>query len=180
MEQHLRQKLFVIYIGGRTAQSLIELHDMRFVIAEKIEDTYQELKNSWWGLPESLHLDCWGALEFADGYQLSLVPKGSESNFGLKLYFINLGGYSPNEFTELHQNIFIVAENEAVAKQKALTRVKTWSQGHKDHLYEVESVFCINQVADKNSLSIQLTKTEAADELKFDFGYVPIGKKNLT
>jgi hypothetical protein len=176
----LSLKLFVIYIGGRTRQSLIELHDMRFVVAEKIEDTYAELKKSWWGLPESLHLDCWGALEAADGYQISLVPQGTDKNFGLKLYFVNLGGYSQKEFTELHQNIFIVAENEAVAKQRAVASVKSWSQGHKDHLYEVESVFCINQVAQEKSLAIQLTKTEATAEFKFDFGYVPICKKNIT
>ena len=50
--------LFVIYIGGQTEKSLIELHDMRFIIAPKIEDTYDELKKSWLGTPESLHLDC--------------------------------------------------------------------------------------------------------------------------
>ena len=40
-------ELFVIYIGGIHPKAFIELHDMRFVIAEKIEDTYEELKNSW-------------------------------------------------------------------------------------------------------------------------------------
>jgi hypothetical protein len=42
-------KLFVIYIGGTHEKALIELHDMRFVIADKIEDTYPALRNSWWG-----------------------------------------------------------------------------------------------------------------------------------
>jgi len=31
-------KLFYIYIGGKTTTSLIELHDVRFTIGEKIEE----------------------------------------------------------------------------------------------------------------------------------------------
>ena len=50
-------KLFVIYIGGTHKKAFIEVHDMRFVIAEKIEDTYDFLKQTWWGTKESLHLD---------------------------------------------------------------------------------------------------------------------------
>lgn len=46
--------LFVIYIGGSHSQSLIELHDMRFVIASTIEETYDALRQSWWGTPISL------------------------------------------------------------------------------------------------------------------------------
>lgn len=49
-------KLFAIYIGGAHKKSLIELHDMRFVIANTIEETYDTLRQSWWGIPASLHL----------------------------------------------------------------------------------------------------------------------------
>ena len=34
-------KLFAIYIGGTHEKALIELHDMRFIIAENIKDTYE-------------------------------------------------------------------------------------------------------------------------------------------
>jgi len=50
-------KLFAIYLGGKTETSLIEVHDVRFVIAEKMEDAYDTLRSEWWGVPESLHLD---------------------------------------------------------------------------------------------------------------------------
>ena len=43
-------KLFVIYIGGTHEKSLIELHDMRFVVANTIEETYDALRQSWWGI----------------------------------------------------------------------------------------------------------------------------------
>ncbi len=37
-------KLFIIYIGGTHENAFIEVHDMRFVIAKTIEDTYDSLK----------------------------------------------------------------------------------------------------------------------------------------
>jgi hypothetical protein len=49
--------LFVIYIGGAHEKAFIELHDMRFVIAEKIEDSFDILRKTWWGTKESLHLN---------------------------------------------------------------------------------------------------------------------------
>jgi hypothetical protein len=41
----------------------------------------------------------------------------------------------------------------------------------------MESIFCLNQVAQEKSLSLQLTKVVEAPEFRFDFGYVPIGKQ---
>ena len=64
--------IFAIYIGGDAKNSHIELHDMRFVVAERIEDTYQTLRDEWWGIPRSLHLDAWSAITQADGYKISL------------------------------------------------------------------------------------------------------------
>src|SRR3954462_7690207 len=97
-------RIFAIYIGGATEKSLIELHDMRFVIADRIEDTYPALKAAWWGKPESLHIDCWGALDSADGHNITLKPEPSSG--AERLYFVNLGGYDPGDFTELHKNVF--------------------------------------------------------------------------
>ena len=118
-------KLFVIYIGGAHEKSFIELHDMRFIIAEKIEDTHNQIRESWWGIPEKLHIDAWGELRYADGYNIHLKSEPSE-NTENKLYFINLGGYDNNEFTELHKNVFIVAESESKAKVKALKQILHW------------------------------------------------------
>lgn len=73
-------KLFVIYIGGAHEQGLIELHDIRFVVANTIEDTYARLRKSWWGIPKSLHLDAWGILEYADGYNINIVTTPNLKN----------------------------------------------------------------------------------------------------
>ena len=48
-------KLFAIYIGGEFEGANIELHDMRFVVAPSIAETYDELKRQWWGIPKRLN-----------------------------------------------------------------------------------------------------------------------------
>lgn len=177
-------KLFVIYIGGKTDSSLIELHDMRFAVAEKIEDTYQSLRKSWWGVPSSLHLDCWGILNYADGYNILLdsspqtTPQSNPQTSPQKLYFVNLGGYDSTKFTELHENIFVVAEDESTAKTKALQKIKqesNWETPHRDYLYAVENCLCLNTIAEEKALYLHLEKTDSPNLFEFTCKYVPIG-----
>lgn len=68
-------KLFAIYIGGEFEGANIELHDMRFVVAPAITDTYDELRRQWWVIPKSLHIDCWAEIDHVDGYDISLHPE---------------------------------------------------------------------------------------------------------
>lgn len=166
----------MIYIGGNAGKSLIELHDMRFVVAHKLEDTYEDLRKNWWGTPESLHLDCWGVLEAADGYQIHIVPRQEAVVSDVSLFFVNLGGYSRETFTELHKNVLIAASNAKDAKAKALAMVKDWEQAHKDHIYQVDNVVDLNsQISPQWSL--QLQKQNSSPDFRFEFGYRPIAQK---
>lgn len=168
-------KLFVIYIGGSHEKAFIELHDMRFVIADKIEDTYNELKKTWWGTPKSLHLDAWGALDYADGHNIVLKdhpPLDSEN----KLYFINLGGYDSNEFTELHKNVFVVASNDSKAKVRALKQILDWESHHRDYQFELESILNVSEIAKSKNLYIHLEPTDAEKKFEFICKSVSIGK----
>ena len=36
-------------VGGRSPKANIELHDVRWVIGSKIEDTFDQLRNDWFG-----------------------------------------------------------------------------------------------------------------------------------
>lgn len=168
-------KLFVVYVGGEVEQSHIELHDVRFCIGETIEDCYDDLKNQWWGTPESFHLDCWGALEYADGYSVTLL-KEAPSNVENKLYFVNLGGYVSKEFTEVHKNIFVVGPTESKAKVKALKTVQHWNSPHKDNQYEVEKAVCLNEAVESYGYHIALEKTDTEKEFQFTCKYTPVGK----
>ena len=168
-------QLFVIYIGGMHDESFIELHDMRFVIANSIEDTYDELKKTWWGIPESLHLDAWGVLRYADGHAIHLAAEPAQ-NTQNKLYFVNLGGYDKNQFTELHNNVFVVAENESQAKVNAVKQIAGWESPHRDNQYQIENIVDITKIAASKDVYIHLHPTHKAQEFEFTCRYVPIGR----
>ena len=70
-------KLFMFYVGGNCGNSNVELHDVRFSIGETQEDCHEDLRKQWWGNPESLHLDCWGAVEQADGFDVALTKEAA-------------------------------------------------------------------------------------------------------
>jgi hypothetical protein len=167
-------KIFMIYIGGATETSLIELHDIRFVVAKTLKDTEEALKASWWGTPGSLHMDCWGALESADGHNLHLKPEPYTGED--KLFFVNLGGYDPGEFTELHKNVLVTAPTASKAKVKALKTILDWKSHHKDYLFEVENIFCVNEAAAAKGLYLHLEKTDNPVPFTFNYGYKPLAK----
>jgi hypothetical protein len=125
-------KLFAIYVGGEAVGANIEVHDMRFVAAISLEDTYEELKRQWWGTPDSLHLDCWAEIDHADGYDLDLRPDPFEGPE--KLYYVNLGGYDRTEFLERHKNVFVLATTVAAAETQAIQSVAGWSDLHRDNM----------------------------------------------
>jgi hypothetical protein len=61
-----------------------------------------------------------------------------------KLFFVNLGGYDPAEFTELHRNVLIVAPDEKTAKAKAKTQISHWQKPHRDRLFEIEKALDVS------------------------------------
>ena len=166
--------LFVIYVGGKTETSLIEVHDIHFALGEKIEDTYEQIRKQWWGTPQSLHSDAWGILKSVDGYDLILKTEPQTDNAN-KLFFINLGGYDLQEFTELHKNIFVVAENEGEAKLKAKATIANWSVPHKDNLYALDDCVNMSDFLAKKGLSIHLQHTNNPTAFSFICKYVAIG-----
>lgn len=167
-------KLFVIYVGGKTPTSLIEVHDIHFAIGETIEDTYDQIRDQWWGTSKSLHLDAWGALTSVENYNVLLKSKPSANDIN-NLYFINLGGYDPNEFSELHKNIFVIAKSEDEAKHKAKATISNWTVPHKDNLYTVEDCVNVNKILLQKGLSIHLEYTNDPQPFQFTCKYVPIG-----
>ncbi|MDO9369467.1 MAG: DUF1543 domain-containing protein [Sphingopyxis sp.] len=165
-------KLFAIYIGGELEGANIELHDMRFVVAPSITDTYEELRRQWWGIPKSLHIDCWAEIDHADGYDVSLRAEpfaGPE-----RLYYVNLGGYVADEFLEKHKNVFVVADSLAKAKARALQSVADWREPHRDEMYEAEQAFAIGEACVQQHLHIHLTPGPVSKNLAFTCDYTPI------
>jgi len=121
-------QLFIVYLGGGASKANIELHDIQFVAGDTIEDTYEQLRNNWFGIVKGLHLDSYKAVKGADGYKISLETKPHNSN--KNLYFVNLGGYDENKLNELHEFALFVASDKNEAKKKAIDSLLTKSIRH--------------------------------------------------
>ena len=48
--------LYLVVLGGRAKKANIELHDVRWVVGSKIEDTYDTLRKDWFGSVSYTHL----------------------------------------------------------------------------------------------------------------------------
>jgi Domain of Unknown Function (DUF1543) len=167
-------KLFMFYIGGDCGGSNVELHDVRFSIGETAEDCHDDLRKQWWGDADSLHLDCWGAVEQADGFDIVLTKDRAQESAG-KLFFINLGGYDRHEFGELHRNVLLVAPDARAAKAKALTLIKGWSLPHKDSLFEIEKAIDVTAQLKARGYFLRLKPAIEEKPFKFVCDYLPIG-----
>lgn len=148
---------------------------MRFVVANTIEETYETLRKSWWGVPSSLHLDAWGILNYADGHNILISDCPLQIVIN-KLYFVNLGGYDKRQFTELHKNIFVVATDEHQAKQKAVRQISEWESPHRDYLHEVNTILDLNNLLAHQNRYLHLIETKNKSPFEFTCCYTPIGK----
>lgn len=168
-------KLFAVIVGGEIEGCHVELHDTRFVAGETIEDCYQDLRAQWWGTPASLHLDAWGPLQWADGYAVEVVHEADAPDDLQRLWFLNLGGYDPAQFAELHHDVFMVAPDWRSAKARAIDEIRRWTAPHKDNAFDVErSIDVAGALA--GGWRLRLTPSPEPRPFEFEARYVPIGK----
>ena len=169
----MAMKLFMFYVGGRYRNANVELHDVRFSLGPSFESCFEDLRRQWWGDPDSLHLDCWGAVEQADGFDIEISAEPASERAD-RLFFANMGGYDPREFAELHRNVLIVADSAASAKARALAAIKGWALPHKDNLFEVENLLDLNALASGYGRGLRLTRAIVARPFAFACDYLPI------
>lgn len=140
-EHSLNKKLFAVYLGGRADRCHIELHDVVFVVGSSIEETYPLLAKKWFGNLHHFHIDSYIQLDFVDGHEVELVKDKSKIDPLKKLYFINLGAYKPQEFTEYHQSAFYVTESAPEAVKRAKSELCQGLQTiHKDDVVLLDKV----------------------------------------
>ena len=167
-------KLFMFYVGGDCGNSNVELHDVRFSIGRSPEDCFADLRRQWWGEPKSLHLDCWGAVEQADGYDVEISPE-PPSDLQNKLFFVNLGGYDSSLFSELHKNILIVAVDAKSAKDRAKSQIDHWQKPHRDRLFEIEKTLDVSELMQRHGYYLALRPATQEKPFQFQCDYRPIG-----
>ena len=154
--------LFLVVLGGRAKKANIELHDVRWVVGSRIEDTFDALRNDWFGNFEGLHIDSYKKIKYVDGYKINLKNIGNKKfknkNFfnvnasKNNLWFVNIGGYDPNSMQEKHEFGLVVASSKLEAKNIAKSK---WLLGckkkHKDDIASLKKLIgCDNCKLIKN------------------------------
>ena len=95
--------LYLVVLGGSANKANIELHDVRWVVGTKIEDTFDTLRRDWFGSPRGLHIDSYKKIKYVGGFKINLinfendktkkkqlVKKNKDKKY---LWFVNIGGY---------------------------------------------------------------------------------------
>ena len=145
--------LYLVVLGGRAKKANVELHDVRWVVGSKIEDTFDTLRKDWFGSPKGLHIDSYKKIKYIDGYKINLInlekDKIDEKQLVKKnkakkhLWFVNIGGYKPTSMQEKHEFGLVTAstkfEAQNIAKSKWLIGCK---KKHKDDIASLENLFC--------------------------------------
>ncbi|WP_413677631.1 DUF1543 domain-containing protein [Prochlorococcus sp. MIT 0916] len=150
--------LFIVVLGGRSLKGNIELHDVRWVIGESIEDTFSELRAQWLGETNGLHIDSYKRIKYVEGYEIviskskkdKLNPPGIDD---MKLWFVNLGGYNPKKMYEEHEFNLIVAKKAIEAKKKA--KIKWESNLKNKHNDDYSGINHLEQVDDFHPIKIK-------------------------
>ena len=148
MEKLKNNFLYLVVLGGRAKKANIELHDVRWVVGSKIEDTYDTLRKDWFGSPNGLHIDSYKKIKYIDGYKINLkyIEKNKlekkqlvKKNMTKKyLWFVNLGGYDPTSMQEKHEFGLLTASNKLEAKNIAKSK---WLMGcKKKHKDDIDSL----------------------------------------
>jgi hypothetical protein len=151
MEKFENNFLYLVVLGGRAEKANIELHDVRWVVGSKIEDTYDTLRKDWFGSSKGLHIDSYKKIKHIDGHKINLINLEKdkvEKNQLVKknkakknLWFVNIGGYNPTSMQEKHEFGLVIASNKLEAKNIAKSK---WLIGckkkHKDDLSSLETL----------------------------------------
>ena len=183
------QKLYIFVLGGKSKKCNIEVHDVRWLVSTRIEDCFNDLRNEWFGDSNGLHIDSYKIVNFVDGYKINIknkfsspIERESVPNRE-KLWFVNLGGYSPLEIGELHKFDLIVATTYQSAIKKAKSRhLKKALMQHVDNtkaMVKVKNVDDCHQIDKIKDWEIVLSKDpySRSEELVPDWnGYLLIDR----
>ncbi len=139
--------LFVVMLGGKHPAAKIEVHDVVFALGENLSDCYPQLRSNWFGQANGLHIDSWMAVDGVSGYRLEWSNQAPAAN-ELRLFFINLGGYQPEQFGEEHRYVLVVAKDIAGAKALGKQQMmQVWDKPHTDSILDVDDCIPIDHVA---------------------------------
>lgn len=176
-------KLFMLMLGCTLPGRHTEQHDIFFTIADSVKQLKAEIMAFWPEAGQKIHIDAWREVNEVDGYQVSVVPKGTATTANARsLFFLNLGGYRPDEFDEPHYKMLVVAETQAEAikqaKKTAFYKHATFAgaTSHVDNKYgvDVDDMFEIADILApelKSMFDLQIEAVEGLPQDEIHLGY---------
>lgn len=113
--------LFMVQLGGRPKGRLIEQHDVFFGVANQVRELVDDINHHWPEVKNKWHIDSYRAITKVGNHTVKLIESDNQAanDNGLKLFFINLGGYQRGSFEEFHHKLLIVADNQKDAIKQA-------------------------------------------------------------
>lgn len=177
-----RPRLFMLLIGCKPPGRHTEQHDIFFGIGHSIGELIPDLMAFWPETGGKLHIDAWREVNHVHGFRVQVAAKQPGKPEGLRLFFINLGGYKPAEFDEFHYKVVLAASSGSEAIQQAKKTVfyrHTHFPGAESHiddkygvdvddLYEIEDILPLSM---KSKYSLILEKAGEPDEDPIHLGY---------
>ncbi len=182
-------KLFLIILGCKPEGRNTEQHDTFFGIGNTLAELLPQIKQFWPGT--KIHIDSWREVTVVDDFSIRVTPKTKENSEN-KLFFLNLGGYKPNDLEEYHYKLLSVADTKTNAIQAAKQTAFYLHTGFKgatshiddkygvdvDDVYEIADVLPPH-IKDQYSLLIQ-KKTGILSEDELHIGYVTLKSLELS
>ncbi len=177
-------ELFMVVVGGKPEGRFTEQHDVFFGIADELKELVPSMYEFWPALEGRMHIDSWRKVGKVDGYKIQIIEKSEQNpNNSKRLYFVNLGGYKPNDMEEYHYKQLVVAANLAEATKIAKDTVfwKHHESSHIDDKYGID-VDDIYEVVDllnptfKEKYHILIQEASNIPEDTLEVGYLKISK----
>lgn len=175
-------RLFMLLLGCKPGGRFTEQHDIFFDIGADLKSLVPHIREYWREGGEKLHIDAWREVTQVDSFRVDVVSRSGDEVPGTaasgpqsqRLFFINLGGYKPNEFDEFHYKMIIAApdKGEAIRKAKETTFYRhtgfTGAESHIDDKYgvDVDDIYAIEDILPatvKDQYKLQLTQTTVDD-----------------
>ncbi|MVZ65122.1 DUF1543 domain-containing protein [Sphingobacterium sp. DK4209] len=176
--------LYMLVLGGKPAGRFTEQHDVFFGIANELKDLVPQMNEFWPELADRMHIDSWRKVTRVGNFQVDVIEKVADSvPHDVNLFFVNLGGYKPNDMEEYHYKILVVAQDLAEASKvaKESTFYKHYESSHIDDKYgiDVDDIYPIEDMLPasfKESYQLVFRIAEDSFEDLLEVGYLKISK----
>jgi hypothetical protein len=146
--------LYMVILGCNPPDRFTEQHDVFFGIAENIVGLKQAMYDFWPEADEKLHIDSYRVVRKVGEYGVKVLQRDhSIVENDVRLYFLNLGGYKPNDMEEYHYKQLVVASSikDAVNVAKKNVFYKHYDSPHIDNKYgiDVDDMYLVNDMLPK-------------------------------